>query len=302
MEPVSGAPEYSDGGETANTTERLSSTLFIAVLFHGIVILGVTFSVVPLNDDGIIPTLRVTLVQPSPNDHRVPDDDVYLAQRSQIGAAGAAAGNRPTTTLAADQIVTQQGTPLGLDARDGTPRDLETSADRLVTRNESALQLDAIPEPTDEAANERRVAANLLSRDADQTLAAEIDLQAQMPETAGDGEYIGPNTRESVLAVYLDGWRQRVERIGTINFPTEALDRGFDNNPTLEVTIDPDGRLARIVVRRSSGNEALDQAALTILRAAAPFEPLPADIRAEYDVLRFAYEWDFGNALNAASR
>jgi protein TonB len=294
-------PQLTEGRAPANTTDRLSSTLFVAVLFHGIVILGVTFTVLPQRDDGAIPTLRVTLVQPSPTDRRVPDDDVYLAQRTQGGAAGASAGDRPTTTLAADQVVTQQGTPLGLDARDGTPREPEPSADRLVTRNESATQIDALPEPTDEPADQRQVAANLLARDADQTLAAEIDIRAQMPDTAGDGEYVGPNTRESVLAVYLNGWRQRVERIGTINFPTEALDRGFDKNPTLEVTIDPDGRLARIVVRETSGNEALDQAALTILRAAAPFEPLPDEIRADYDVLRFAYEWDFGDVGSAAT-
>jgi protein TonB len=46
-------------------------------------------------------------------------------------------------------------------------------------------------------------------------------------------------------------------------------------------------------VRRSSGDKALDQAALRILRLAAPFAPLPDVIRADYDVLRFAYEWDF---------
>ena len=54
-----------------------------------------------------------------------------------------------------------------------------------------------------------------------------------------------------------------------------------------------DGRLDDIVVQRSSGDNALDQAALKILRLAAPFAPLPDNIRADYDVLRFAYEWDF---------
>jgi protein TonB len=103
-----------------------------------------------------------------------------------------------------------------------------------------------------------------------------------------------PSTREAALAAYLDGWRQRVERIGTLNFPTQARSQGFNNNPTLEVTIGAGGQLEAIVVRRSSGNSALDQAALTILRSAAPFEPLPDAIRAEYEVLRFAYEWDFG--------
>jgi protein TonB len=63
--------------------------------------------------------------------------------------------------------------------------------------------------------------------------------------------------------------------------------------PTLEVVIAADGRLDDIVVRKSSGDKALDQAALRILRLAAPFAPLPDEIRKDYDVLRFAYEWDF---------
>jgi protein TonB len=66
------------------------------------------------------------------------------------------------------------------------------------------------------------------------------------------------------------------------------------------VVIGADGRLKDIVVRRSSGNAALDQAALTILRLAAPFEPLPDKIRAEYDALRFAYEWDFLSGRRAS--
>jgi len=282
-----------------STSDRLSSTLFLAVLFHGIVILGVTFTVRPLRNDDLIPTLRVTLVQPAPAEKAVPDDDVYLAQRSQAGGAATDAGDRPTTTLAADHLITQQGDALGLDVSDGTPRDPAPSADRLVTRNPSASQIDAVPEPTEEPADVPKTAADLLAREAPQTLAAEIDLAAQNPDAGGDSRLAGPSTRESALALYLNGWRERVERIGTLNFPTEARRQGFTNNPTLEVTIAPDGQLAAIVVRRSSGNAALDQAALTILRSAAPFEPLPASIRADYDVLRFAYEWDFGGGDSA---
>ena len=276
------------------STDRLSSTFFVAVLFHGIVILGVTFTVSPLDDSELIPTLRVTLVQePSPAE-AVPEDDVYLAQRTRVGAGGAAPGDRPTTTLSADHLITQEGDQRGADLFDTTPRDPVPSADRLVTREESETQIDALPDPTEEPAEEAQTAANLLARDAEQTLAAEIDLQAQNPDTNLLEGPAGPSTRESMLATYLDGWRRRVERIGTLNFPAEARNQGFNNNPTVEVTIDADGRLEAIAVRESSGNAALDQAALTILRSAAPFEPLPENIRAEFGLLRFAYEWDFG--------
>lgn len=293
-------PRWVNQTSAASTSERLSSTLFLAVLFHGIVILGVTFTVSPLAESDLIPTLRVTLVQDAAPSKAVPDEDVYLAQRSQTGGARATDGARPTTTLAADHLITQEGDPHGADLDDTAAREPVPSADRLVTRSASPIQLDALPDPTEEADLQARTAANLLSRDAPQTLAAEIDLYAQNPATQDRDGPPGPNTREAALATYLDAWRRRVERIGTLNFPTEARSRGFGTNPTVEVTIDPEGRLAAIVVRRSSGNEALDQAALSILRSAAPFEPLPSSIRAEYDELRFAYEWDFGAASGLA--
>lgn len=293
-------PRWVGQTSPASTSERLSSTLFLAVLFHGIVILGVTFTVSPLADSDLIPTLRVTLVQDATPSKTVPEEDVYLAQRNQTGGARIADGARPTTTLAADHLITQEGNPRGADLTDAAAREPVPSADRLVTRSASTTQLDALPDPTEQADLEARTAANLLSRDAPQTLAAEIDLYAQNPAARDREGPPGPNTREAALATYLDAWRRRVERIGTMNFPTEARSRGFNGNPTLEVTIDPDGRLAAIVVRRSSGNEALDQAALSILRSAAPFEPLPSSVRAEYDELRFAYEWDFGAAAGFA--
>ena len=54
-------------------------------------------------------------------------------------------------------------------------------------------------------------------------------------------------------------------------------------------------------MRSSSGDKALDQAALKILRLAAPFDPLPANVRKDYDVLRFAYEWDFFDGARRAA-
>ena len=111
-----------------------------------------------------------------------------------------------------------------------------------------------------------------------------------------------PSTQESLLAGYLDSWRRRVERIGTTHFPSQFLDDRDLGRPTLEVTIASDGRLEDIVVRRSSGDKALDQAALRILRLAAPFDALPDHIRAQYDQLSFAYEWDFFSGIAADVR
>jgi periplasmic protein TonB len=123
----------------------------------------------------------------------------------------------------------------------------------------------------------------------------ELGLRAELPNGRDAARTLiaTPSTRQSGLAEYLDGWRRRVERIGTANYPTELLGNIDAGRPTLEVVIAANGTLDDIVVRRSSGDKALDQAALKILRLAAPFAPLPDEIRKEYDVLRFAYEWDF---------
>ena len=55
-------------------------------------------------------------------------------------------------------------------------------------------------------------------------------------------------------------------------------------------------------MRRTSGFPELDQAALEILRLAAPFEPFSRELADRHDSLRFAYEWQFeGGQLTGSS-
>ena len=282
--------------------ERLSSTLFFAALVHGVVILGVTFTAAPLSDEVALPALNVTLVLDTEREELAADTAKFLANRDQLGAGQAALGLRPTSTLSADQPVTQAGDPQGADAVDGTPREATPSAEQLVSRGNSSELVPALPQPTDDPAATRQRAATLVQQAAPQTTAMELALRAELPDGSDDTRTLiaTPSTRESGLAEYLDGWRRRVERIGTANYPTALLGDLRAGRPTLEVVIAADGRLDDIVVRRSSGDKALDQAALKILRLAAPFPPLPKDIRQDYDTLRFAYEWDFSTGAAEA--
>src|SRR5688572_31434246 len=98
--------------------ERLGSTLFFAALVHGVVILGVTFTATPLNDEVELPSLNVTLVLDTEREELAADTAQFLANRDQLGAGQAARGLRPTSTLSADQPVTQAGDPEGADAVD----------------------------------------------------------------------------------------------------------------------------------------------------------------------------------------
>jgi protein TonB len=46
-------------------------------------------------------------------------------------------------------------------------------------------------------------------------------------------------------------------------------------------------------VRRSSGHKLLDDAAVRIVKLAAPYAPFPAEIRKETDVLDITRTWQF---------
>jgi len=279
------------GGPPPRLADRISSTLFVALLFHGVVILGITFTVGPLAESDALPSLNVTLVVDRRDTE--PQTSELLADADQQGGGRAAEGERPTTPLAAEQPVTRAGDPGAGDAVDGRPREEAPPVEQIVSRGPSDEQVRALPKATDVPAAIVQSAAALLDLSAQQALANEIDVRAEMPDSDDRNMRPQPTTQASVLAAYLDAWRRRVERIGTVNFPERFRgDHGF-GRPTLEVAIGAGGQLEDIVVRRSSGNSALDQAAVGILRLAAPFDPLPDEILAEYDVLRFAYEWQF---------
>jgi len=105
--------------------------------------------------------------------------------------------------------------------------------------------------------------------------------------------WIAADTKESDVAVYLDSWRRKVERVGTVNFPEVARRERHSGTPVIEVTIGADGRLLQSIVRRSSGHADIDEAAMRILKLAAPYDPFPGELSARHDEIRIAYEWQF---------
>lgn len=113
--------------------------------------------------------------------------------------------------------------------------------------------------------------------------------------------WIAADTRESNVAVYLDSWRRKIERVGTMNFPSIVRRDRFSGTPVIEVTIGADGKLLQTTVRRSSGHVEIDEAAMRILKLASPYDPFPGELAAKHDEIRIAYEWQFlGGAAQGA--
>jgi len=119
------------------------------------------------------------------------------------------------------------------------------------------------------------------------------DGEARLRGPDRQGVLLAADTKAASLAPYLAVWRSKVERIGTLNYPAAARHLNSRTSPVVEVVISANGKLMGATIRRSSGYADLDQAALSILKLASPFDPFPADLAHERPVLRFAYEWQF---------
>ena len=200
-------------------TDRFGSTFLIAILFHAIIIFGITFSDYPVSNANVSPSFKLTLTTNQNEQKQSP-------------------------------FKTNTFTNLKPDTRENVVR----------TNSKNIFTTDAY-----------RVASSLSPEN--KALSASMDIQ------------------DSILAAYLDNWRLKVEAIGTKNLPEQNVPTLV--NPTLEVTIGTKGQLIETVVRYSSGDRSIDQAALNILRLAEPFDPPPESVLQDHEALRFAYEWRF---------
>jgi protein TonB len=283
------------------TNDRMLTTCFVAALFHGIVILGVTFSPPHGNAGGpVAAALEVVLVnEQAPKAAKNPNAR-YVAQRTQLGS-----GN----TLSDERTLIPRSSPVSFD-RPGSPggeglaalkTSLDMGDDELVATQGPAPKILYFAAPT--AAKEASQMPELLEKRPDLGMTPNDEgIELRMRGESKHQLWIAADTRESDVAVYLDSWRRKIERVGTMNFPDVARRKKLSGTPVIEVTIGADGKLLEAVIRRSSGHDEIDAAAMRILKLAAPYDPFPSDLNAKHDEIRIAYEWQFlGGAAQGSS-
>jgi protein TonB len=287
--------------EKNSVDDRLLVMVLLAGMFHLILILGVSFSAPRLPEDGSTSTLEVLLVSDALPESLKNDRARYLSQRTQQGSGNMQDSARTQRPTPSGSPVDQEGRAEGLSEQDAQPGEA-TGESKIITsrgpapRMTFALDSDQSAERSADAARQLFAGANtdVPSSDDDPELRLKGQSQRELMVT--------PSTRESSVAVYLDAWRRKIERVGTLNFPNQARRQGMSGNPVVEVALASDGKLAEARIRRSSGYPELDQAAIQILRMAAPFEPFPHAMAKQHDILRFAYEWQFvGGELSGST-
>ena len=270
--------------------DRLLAMLFFVALLHGVIILGLTFKSPIASNDGA-PGLQVLLVSDEVPAADRNDHATYLAQRTQLGSGNTHDDVTPRNPAQAPVLPAQQGTPEGTALSQGGQS--AGSLDRRVLTTSAWSTV--VQYLTDEgSAGTAAEQPMLLDQQASEQNGPEDDTgPVKLRGPKRDELWVTPDTRASIVAPYLVAWRAKVERIGTLNFPRAARHAGANANPVIEVGIDANGRLDQASIRRSSGDPELDQAALTILRLASPFDPFPPELARRYRVLRFVYEWQF---------
>lgn len=180
---------------------------------------------------------------------------------------------------------------------------LEKQAQELMTQIESTQKVDTKsaqsasakePETGNQQASKKLdmqdIAAAALEMD---RLEALISKQQDEYQKRPKKKYIGARTKEYRYALYVEAWRQKVEKIGNLNYPEAAKNLKLYGQLQMTVSIKADGSIDAIEINRSSGHKILDEAAKRIVELAAPYAKFPDDVRKEIDILGITRTWTF---------
>ena len=100
---------------------------------------------------------------------------------------------------------------------------------------------------------------------------------------------------ESYETIYLNAWQRQVETTGYFQISQKDILQG-NFKVQIRSIIDSMGNLIGADILKSSGNSSMDALALKILQQAAPFEPFPVDMAANYQQLEIIRDWNFTNS------
>lgn len=276
----------------APTRDRLTTTIFMAAVIHGLIIVGVTFGAAQRDRSGAPPGLEVIIVSDDVPSARRNDTAVYLAQRTQLGSGSAVDPAEARTPRASAEVAARNGRADGTVIEDDAGALMSTADDRVLTTSGAMPEILYFAPPA--SLVEKTEVPVQLEGNAERDRLGVDDAEKQAVRGPQRDElWVTPDTREALVAPYLVAWRTKIERLGTMNFPQAAWRAPGTRNPDVEVVILADGTLESATVVNSSGSAKLDQAAVDILKLASPFDPFPKELSDKYRLLRFTYGWEF---------
>ncbi|MGH1460851.1 MAG: TonB family protein [Neptuniibacter sp.] len=296
--------------------DRFGFTLFFATALHAITIIGITF--VPEDKTPPQKTIEVTLAQFK--DKEAPKQADFIAQSNQLGSGSSSEKLLPVANQKAsfqDKKINKQSAhvnPLSTPSLTPEPpkpevKQSEPAKESAVPESQTKKQVittqavkpDKVavkttkPVAQEAATPPPGVSTSLLARSLEMaSLQAELDshreLMAKKPRVK---RLTSASTKKREDALYLDNWRKKIEYVGNLNYPEEARKKKMYGSLRLLVSIRPDGSVKGIEILESSGKKILDDAAVRIVRLAAPFQPFPVEMKKSTDLLEIIRTWKF---------
>lgn len=290
-------------GPLVDTGDRLSFTLFLALVLHGLLILGFTFKLPEPQTTS--QTIEITLANHKST--KAPEQADFIAQHNQEASGTEEKAQQLTTERAAEFADTQiRDINPAPQQQAATPLEREEQA-VVSTREQSTFS--AVIEQNPDVSTEQDMREGLEEEQPVITaeiasLQAKLDLQRQeYAKRPRIRTLTSVSTQESYDAKYLHEWSTKVEQVGNKNYPQEALARRLTGSLRLSVALNPDGTIYEIEILQSSGHRILDEAARQIVRMAAPFASFPSEIRRHSDRLKIIRTWNFEiNGLSTSAQ
>ena len=274
--------------------DRLGATLAFSLIAHGVLALGVGFTI----DDPapVVPTLDIILT--TTRSDQAPKQADYLAQASQQGGGESDTPERPREPQPAPVPKPDEGlAPAPIQAAAPRPQP-DVRQPVLTTTRPADLRADSrdlTPSPPKPLPSSRELIERSLEM---ARLAAELERQTAAYAKRPKRKFVSASTQEYEFASYMRAWVARVERIGNLNYPDDARRRNLQGQLVLTVAIRRDGTVESIDIVQPSGYPVLDEAATRTVRLAEPFGPLP-ETKEKIDVLHITRTWQFlpGNVM-----
>ncbi len=271
------------------TLASLAAHLLLALVVYLLLTFGL------LNSSALAPPHNVMdVVLVNSKSIMAPTKADALAQANLDGGGNTDEARRAKTSLPAIEQAAKN------DARAAQERikQLEQEMKTLMTQAKSSakvLQGEVASQPPGSPSPPS--ASDLIEKtEAISRLEAAISREYEAYQQRPKRTYIGARTTEYRFARYVDSWRQKIERVGNLNYPEEAKSRKLYGALQLTIAIKANGEVEDVQINKSSGHRVLDEAAKRIVHLAAPYDRFPDNIKRDTDVLHITRTWQFTKA------
>lgn len=274
---------------------RFRNALVLSLLVHALLIYGIAFTIPQKPLDESNSRLEVVLVNAKSQTQPLAPD--ALAQHNLDGGGNVDDKRRAQSPL---PVIPDQKPEAEVKLALRRVEQLESDARLFMAQAKSPTQVQtAQPTPKTAPLAEPEVkpqpnASEIMQRSLEiARLEAKISRDWDAYQQRPRRRFVGARTQEYRFARYIEDWRQKIERVGDLNYPQGARDQRLHGSLVVTVAIKADGTVEQVDINRSSGHKLLDEAARRIVQLAAPFSAFPADIAKDTDVLHITRTWTF---------